>query len=247
MNNEIKRVISKIEIPPQLGERSKQGVIVNQWKGKFLFVIFAILFVIVSYYLYAQIFDYLIINSNRDVLYTIIFIVTFIGAILPLVIFISGKLSVLLLRISWFSKYFVSIIIILLVALIIVYTVDKIDEYGEKNLGELVSLIDKNVEKIHVHYGNPKPFIIEDVDKVNELNNFLSQYKVEKMKEHEWESYVGGTKGFSFDVLMEKNVVMVSLYEERLNIFGTNNGGYYRVLNGPINVEWIEKFLEGYR
>lgn len=37
---------------------------------------------------------------------------------------------------------------------------------------------------------------------------------------------------------------MVGFYEERIHIF---DEGYYKVINGPIDIEWLQSLEEKYR
>ena len=72
---------------------------------------------------------------------------------------------------------------------------------------------------------------------------FLSGYRVKKMKDKEWDSNVAGEKGFDITFISkEENPVIVHIYEKRL-IF-LNGGDYYHILNGPVDTAWVDKLLK---
>lgn len=85
-------------------------------------------------------------------------------------------------------------------------------------------------------------WITYEEDTVEELIEFLTQYKVKKMKDSWWDGDVSEEIGFDFTIYSKGKPVMVSLYENRLLYYG--NGDAYKVLNGTIDMEWVQKYNE---
>lgn len=84
----------------------------------------------------------------------------------------------------------------------------------------------------------------KETEPVEELMGFLSQYRVKKMKDFEWNSNVSGEKGFEVMIYLKGKTTGASIYENRLLSY--NYASYYKVLNGPIDMEWIEAFKVKY-
>lgn len=73
-----------------------------------------------------------------------------------------------------------------------------------------------------------------------EFSELLSQYRVKKMKSRDWDSDVSTENGFFITIYSDDNpIVLASIYENRLVFY--NNGEYYKVLNGPIDMGWVNK------
>src|SRR5690606_764826 len=94
MKNKIKQEMEKIEIPKNLHKRSMQGV--NQGKGKALFYIFFIILIPFSFYFYANFFDRYFPWNTRD--FTLIAILLYVLAVIPLMAFLAEKIAVFALR-----------------------------------------------------------------------------------------------------------------------------------------------------
>jgi hypothetical protein len=79
---------------------------------------------------------------------------------------------------------------------------------------------------------------------VEELSRFLSQYEVEQMKDFEWNSDVSKEKGFEVGIFLKNKPILASIFDDRIHLYGD---GYYKVANGPIDMEWVTKFNEKYQ
>jgi len=72
---------------------------------------------------------------------------------------------------------------------------------------------------------------------------FLNQYQVKRMKDSEWDPDLSGEQGFWTIIrYTEYKLTMAVLNEGRL-VF-TNE--YFKVVNGPIDMNWIENFNKKY-
>ncbi|GLO65249.1 hypothetical protein MACH08_10330 [Oceanobacillus kimchii] len=74
---------------------------------------------------------------------------------------------------------------------------------------------------------------------------FLSQYQVKKINDRDWNSDVSKETGFMIEIRTENEVVMASIYENQLMSIN-NNGDYYKVVNGPIEIRWVYDYIKGF-
>lgn len=72
-----------------------------------------------------------------------------------------------------------------------------------------------------------------------EFKEFLGQYQVKKMKDREWDSDVSDETGFSITIYSKGKPILASIYENRVVFY--NKGNYYKVVNGPIDMDWVDK------
>lgn len=56
------------------------------------------------------------------------------------------------------------------------------------------------------------------------------------------DSDVSKETSFRLIIYAKGDITIVSIHEDRLSLRSNRNRGYYSVLNGPINLEWIENF-----
>ncbi|ADC51436.1 hypothetical protein BpOF4_16965 [Alkalihalophilus pseudofirmus OF4] len=125
-----------------------------------------------------------------------------------------------------------------LVALIIFITINLLNDYREKNLDDVLSY---NPSKFHsldinfeLHTTNPAY--------AEELTEFLSQYRVKKMSAADWDRDLKAMEGFHVSINSNNRPsIMASIYEDRIHHY---DGNYYKVINGPIHVEWLNSFIE---
>lgn len=115
------------------------------------------------------------------------------------------------------------------------------DDHREKGLDELITYQDDKFKAMEFNFSDWR---IEEKEPVEELLEFLGRYRVKKMKDSEWNGNVSGEKGFQFMVYMRGKSTGASIYENRILSF--NKTSYYKVLNGPIDMEWIEAFEDKY-
>lgn len=137
--------------------------------------------------------------------------------------------------------------------LLVVFIFSKYNNYienREKNLGELFHDVDGfNYLVFELRDGGLyDPWRTDNEQAWEELTEFLSKYQIKKMTDEEWNSI--RPKGISFEMsLYSENKVIrsSSFYEERLYINDSVNDSAYRVINGPIDMEWIQKFEDKYK
>lgn len=115
-------------------------------------------------------------------------------------------------------------------------------EYKEKSLIQVASFDPEDVDYLEINIGWDYKNTGDYVEDAKKLHDFLSQYKVKKMRYSEWDNDVSKEKGFVFTVETNNNRLSASVYENRMIIY--SDGGYYSVTNGPIDMEWIYDFVE---
>jgi len=120
----------------------------------------------------------------------------------------------------------------------------KYSEYKEKSLDEIFTHNVKEFKSMTFDIYNDDRLSTDKKDAMSELTEFLSQYQVKKMKNADWNPDVSTEKGYSLDIHSENKIIMVGFYEERIHIF---DEGYYKVINGPIDIEWLQSLEEKYR
>lgn len=99
------------------------------------------------------------------------------------------------------------------------------DEHREKGLDELFTYQSSNFEAMNFNY---EGWRTEETEPVEELLEFLSQYRVKKMKDSEWDSNVSMERGFVFLIFPQKGKGSgASIHPTRLMLF--NKSGYYKV------------------
>ena len=112
-------------------------------------------------------------------------------------------------------------------------------ENREKRLDVLIDYDLTDFEALIINY----QFISQDKKHAEQLIEFMSHYRVKKMKDREWDSNVAGEKGFDVVFQSKKdNPVIVHIYENRM-IF-LNGGDYYHILNGPVDTTWVDELLK---
>lgn len=134
--------------------------------------------------------------------------------------------------------------IILVVGILLVfYIYSKYNEYKEKNLGDLFTYNESSFESLEFEYIGHDAWSANEKQPMEELMEFLSQYQVKKMKDSEWDPDLSGEKGFWTIIRYDKErLTMASIHEGRL-IFSNE---YYKVVNGPIDMNWVESFNKRY-
>ncbi|WP_339216651.1 hypothetical protein [Ornithinibacillus sp. FSL M8-0202] len=74
----------------------------------------------------------------------------------------------------------------------------------------------------------------------------MSQYNVKKISNNDWNSDVSKELSFRFTMITKNDVIAVSIHEDRLSFHGNHNRGYYSVINGPVNTQWVKIFNDKY-
>lgn len=130
-----------------------------------------------------------------------------------------------------------------IIGVVLLFSWNVYDDHREKGLDELFTYQDSNFNAL-VFMG--PDWRTEDREAAEELMEFLSRYRVKKMSDSDWDSEwdrnVSGEIGFSFMIYSKGKGTGASIYKNRLMSY--NNPSYYKVLNGPIDMKWVEAFEE---
>ena len=110
------------------------------------------------------------------------------------------------------------------------------DEHREKALDELIGFSPTNFHMMEFNYDSH--LRVEDRMKAEELMDFLSQYSVKKMKSSDWDTDVSNEDGF-YLVVYGENPSVIGIFEKRL----IADDAYYELVNGPIDMEWVEGYM----
>ncbi len=127
---------------------------------------------------------------------------------------------------------------LLLVALTL-FSFKIYNDNREKGMDDLINYNIKDFEAVLINQDT----ISYKKEHAEQLVEFMSEYRVKKMKDSEWDSNVSKVKGFDVTFISKKgNPVIAHIYENRL-IF-LNGGDYYHIVNGPIDTAWVEEFTK---
>lgn len=140
-------------------------------------------------------------------------------------------------------------LIIGVIALVIFFSLKIINDYREKNLVDLVSYKPTDflslgiiVDKSAVPEDKAFEWFAKDKEPTDELLEFLGQYRVKKINEEEFNQSLN--KGGEFTISHSKvNPAIALLLENNVHIYV---GDYYKVVNGPIDMEWLRNYNEKY-
>ncbi|KGR79038.1 hypothetical protein [Ureibacillus manganicus] len=211
---------------------------VSQAKAKTLFWIFFIILGGMNTVLIIYIIDHLIpLNKTGK---TIIALVIFIVAIIPLTGFLAEKVTKISLRLGLEKRrnFIIFLAIIVMIPIMMIF-----NENREKDLDEVIQFQTKNVDYIII--GNEFENRTVQEKHAVELKELLNQYRVKKMKDSEWDPDVSKEKGYYITIYSKGKPIIASIYENR--ILSVNRGNYYHVLNGPIDLTWFDELYEELR
>ncbi|CAM5222235.1 hypothetical protein UACE39S_03384 [Ureibacillus acetophenoni] len=216
-------------------KRGESVIDISQAKAKTLFWIFIIILGGMNTVLFINIIDPLIPLSNP--VKTIIGLFIYIVAIIPLTFFLAEKIAKISLRLGlekrWNFIIFLAIIVMIPIMMIF-------NENREKGLDEVIQFQTKNVD--YIMFGNDFENRTVQEKHAEELKELLSQYRVKKMNDSEWNQDVSKEKGYQITIYSKGKPIIASIYENR--ILSVNRGNYYHVLNGPIDLTWFDELYE---
>jgi hypothetical protein len=130
-----------------------------------------------------------------------------------------------------------------LAAIIIFFSIKIYNEYREKGLNDLISydlskfdylVFNEGIEQFQAR--------TDQAEHAKKLNDFFRQYRVKKMRDDEWNSDVSNERGFNLTIYTNGKPIIAHIYENRLLFL--NDGNYYTIVNGPIDMEWIKSYME---
>ena len=137
------------------------------------------------------------------------------------------------------KRYFVIGVIILIFLSIKFY-----DDHRVKGLGDVIEYDINKFETLTFNEGYMDNFDwrTDQKEHVEELDHFLSPYRVKKMKDKEWNQDVSEEEGFKMTIYTRGGPIIAFIYEHRLLFL--NEHHYYEVVNGPIDIDWVESYVE---
>lgn len=137
-----------------------------------------------------------------------------------------------------------SLLVLLLVVAVVGSLIGaKVYDNRERNLGELFAPYTDQFAGMYFHVDrHPEGWRTEEKKPVEELQEFFGRYQVKKMKDRDWDSDVKGEHVFSVSISNGNKPLQASVMKHRIMW----RDGYFHVLNGPIDMEWVEDFNEKY-
>lgn len=212
-------------------------------KNKYFWIFFIVILFLISYFAFFLAEKFYLWSSYITIITSgLIFFVV----IIPFASYLADMLMKFIIDKNIYQKsifkFLLAFIIVLPISLI---SITIYNEYREKNLNDVLSYDLAHVKSLEFQLdGSPGYWKSDNIEATKELFNFLSQYDVKKMRDSEWNSDVSKETGFRFTVYTKGDIIMASVYENRLMLL--SDGKYYSVTNGPINMEWIAKYNDKY-
>lgn len=207
----------------------------------YYWILFSVILFFISYFAYFIAVKFYLSSSYIGL---IIGVMAFLVFIIPVSTFLASLLMKFIMhnKIDKKSsfKFIIAIIIILPIGLV---AITNYNEYKVKNLENILRFDPTKVESMSFIFDGNIAWENSDVEASKELYNFLSQYKVKKMRNNEWDGDVSKETGFIFTASTKSAIIIVSVFENRLM---RSDAGHYLVTNGPIDMEWIVKYNEKY-
>ncbi|MDW0117102.1 hypothetical protein QTL97_09155 [Sporosarcina thermotolerans] len=137
---------------------------------------------------------------------------------------------------------------VLLIALLIggIYAMlETINDYNEKSFDELFESMNAEFDSLTFNKppmnGSPAETwkIIDEVE-VDELLKFLQQYSVKKIKSEDVDLY-GSMDELSISLQDSQGNSLTIMVAENLII--QNSAFYYEIIDGPLDMNWIVRFI----
>jgi hypothetical protein len=207
-------------------------------------IIFIFLLFIFSYINYALANEFYIWSAAIGILTNVLI---FLVVIIPFTAYLSNRIVTFIQSKNMQKRSafrFILVAMILLPIAVVALTI--YDEYREKSLLNVIGDKSSDVELLEFHLDGSEYWQSENEEAIEELFDFLGQYNVKKISNHDWDSDVSKELSFRFTVFTENDINIVSIHENRLSILSRNNSGYYSIMDEPVNLEWITSFNEKY-
>lgn len=141
------------------------------------------------------------------------------------------------------------VFIISILAIAIFFSLKIINEHRERNLADLITYRSNDFQSLgfvldigEMTEGSGYEWLTQDKRPAEKLLEFLGKYQVKKIDEEEYQENVNDLATVEFIISHVKaNSSMVWVLEDRIHIFV---GDYYKVVNGPVDMEWLKKYNE---
>lgn len=168
---------------------------------------------------------------------SILSVLLFLVAIVPLTAFLSERLVKFAIRKGLDrNRAFMPAIIILPISLFafVLYI-----DYREKGLDDVIEYDTENFEYLIID----DRYHSDNKEKAEGLRDFFGVYRVVKMRDRDWDSDVSKENGFTLTIYSKGKPLVASVYENRVH----SDTDYYRVINGPIDLERMGQIFDEHR
>lgn len=123
--------------------------------------------------------------------------------------------------------------------------IQSYSQYNDKNFRDFVGSLNTEFTSLVFHQpseigSTPHTWMVKDERQIDDLINFLNSYRIRKIQ----------PKDVIFDVVEprysislkdnHRNVLTIFLSE---NIIIQSDSNYYEIVDGPIDVEWLQQFF----
>ena len=138
------------------------------------------------------------------------------------------------------------IIGLVVIAIIFLFSIKIYNDKREKGLDDVISYNIASFESLIFNDGEGQfGWKTDKVEHAEKLNDFLSRYRVKRMKHSEWDTDVSKEEGFRFIIYSNGKPIIAHIFEQRL-LFA-NDGYGYKVVNGPIDIAWMKDYIEEFK
>ncbi|MBS4172828.1 hypothetical protein [Bacillus sp. FJAT-49736] len=140
-------------------------------------------------------------------------------------------------------------LVIAVIVAVLVFSFKMYNDYKEKNLDEVINYNPENLNYFGIFLRGHEEWNTDKKEPPKKLKEFLSQYKVKKMFAAKCSSVNSFMKENLFDIQYrlkgEDRAKMFTVFENC--IYSFDSGKMYKVINGPIDIDWIRKYNEEYQ
>ncbi|KMK74976.1 hypothetical protein [Alkalihalobacillus pseudalcaliphilus] len=209
-------------------------------KQKILFYLFAVLSVILFTKVSKEIYLYVSSVWGWDFgrLIDLILLAFYFVIIIPCAIFLTHQLVKFLVAKGIEKPRNYTILLIFLVALGSLYFYN---EYRAKPLGQVLGVKESNFESLQIR-GGAGEVQITDIDDVQVFIQFLNKYNVKKSMKGNGD--LSGLESFGLFVDTKRLPSTIgAISPDKLYLLGRGEGNYI-VTNGPIDMNWVEDFVQ---
>ena len=138
-----------------------------------------------------------------------------------------------------------------IIGVLVFLSLKVITDYRERNLDDVISYkppyffafgFTENINQLQEDKGYE--WFTKDKEPIDELMEFLSQYRVKKISEEKFNEIRNSKIDFEFTIThLKEDPAIVMSYGNSVHVVV---GNYYEVVNGPIDMEWIRNYHEKY-
>ncbi|MFC7321660.1 hypothetical protein [Halobacillus campisalis] len=140
-------------------------------------------------------------------------------------------------------------VIMAIIILGIFFSLKILNDYREKSLVDVISYHPGDYQSLgftndrgNVSSDQVYEWWSYDKEPADELIEFLRQYRVKKIKYEKFEERLTKEESFEFAIRHSNANPVTGMVME--NVIHMYNEDYYEVVNGPVNMEWIEEYSQ---